>query len=65
MKQRLADYVADFRAPTPTGAAEIAVPNIVDLKHNITQYKIRLKNHTQKGGCLCLNKSLRKALKTL
>lgn len=38
----IADYVADFRAPTPTGAAEIAVPNIVDLKHNITQYKIRL-----------------------
>lgn len=38
----IADYVADFRAPTPTGAAEIAVPNIVDLKHNIMQYKIRL-----------------------
>ncbi|MBP3460996.1 MAG: exodeoxyribonuclease VII large subunit [Bacilli bacterium] len=38
----IADYVADFRAPTPTGAAEIAVPNIVDLKHSLNQYKIRI-----------------------
>ena len=38
----IADYVADFRAPTPTGAAEVAVPNMVDLKHSINQYKIRL-----------------------
>ena len=38
----IADYVADFRAPTPTGAAEIAVPNIIDLKHNIKQLNIRL-----------------------
>jgi len=38
----IADYVADFRAPTPTGAAEIAVPNIIDLKHMIKQYNIRL-----------------------
>ena len=38
----IADYVADMRAPTPTGAAEIAVPNIVDLKHNVKQYNIRL-----------------------
>lgn len=38
----IADYVADFRAPTPTAAAEVAVPNIIDLKHNIKQYNIRL-----------------------
>lgn len=44
----IADYVADFRAPTPTGAAEIAVPNIVDLKHNINQYKIRLNESINK-----------------
>ena len=31
-----------MRAPTPTGAAEMAVPNMVDLKHNIKQYNIRL-----------------------
>ena len=44
----IADYVADFRAPTPTGAAEIAVPNIADLKHNINQYKIRLNESINK-----------------
>ena len=38
----IADFVADLRAPTPTGAAEMAVPNLVDLKTLIEQYKIRL-----------------------
>lgn len=38
----IADFVADLRAPTPTGAAEMAVPNIIDLKNNISQYNIRL-----------------------
>ncbi len=38
----IADFVADHRAPTPTGAAEMAVPNIVDLKKYINQLKIRL-----------------------
>ncbi len=38
----IADFVADLRAPTPTGAAELAVPNLVDLKHILTQYQIRL-----------------------
>lgn len=37
----IADYVADLRTPTPTGAAEMAVPNLVDLKSLIDQYKIR------------------------
>ena len=38
----IADFVADLRAPTPTGAAEMAVPNLVDLKTIIKQYEIRL-----------------------
>lgn len=38
----IADFVADLRAPTPTGAAEMAVPNLVDLQVLIAQYKIRL-----------------------
>lgn len=38
----IADFVADLRAPTPTGAAEMAVPNILDLTNVISQYKIRL-----------------------
>ncbi len=37
----ISDFVADLRAATPTGAAELAVPNIVDLKALIKQYKIR------------------------
>ena len=38
----IADYVADMRAPTPTGAAEMAVPNITDLINNINNLNIRL-----------------------
>ncbi len=38
----IADFVADLRAPTPTGAAEMAVPNLVDIKTLINQYIIRL-----------------------
>lgn len=36
------DFVSDLRAPTPTGAAEMAVPNMVDLINKINQYNIRL-----------------------
>ena len=38
----ISDFVADLRAPTPTGAAEMAVPNINDVINNIEQLKIRL-----------------------
>ena len=38
----IADYVADMRAPTPTGAAEMAVPNMSDLISLISNLKIRL-----------------------
>ena len=38
----IADYVADLRAPTPTGAAEMAVPNMSDLINNINNLNIRL-----------------------
>lgn len=38
----ISDFVADLRAPTPTGAAELAVPNIVDLSKHLDQLKIRL-----------------------
>jgi exodeoxyribonuclease VII large subunit len=44
----IADFVADLRAPTPTGAAEMAVPSFVDLKNIIEQYKIRV-NENIKG----------------
>ncbi len=38
----IADFVADLRAPTPTAAAELAVPNMSDLKSHISQLGIRL-----------------------
>ena len=38
----IADFVADLRAPTPTGAAEMAVPQIGDVSNYLNQLKIRL-----------------------
>ncbi len=38
----IADFVADVRATTPTGAAEMAVPTVMDTLNIINQYKIRL-----------------------
>ena len=38
----IADFVADLRAPTPTGAAEMAVPTVLDINTLINNYKIRL-----------------------
>lgn len=38
----IADFVADLRAPTPTGAAEMAVPNLTDLNNYLNQLKIRI-----------------------
>ena len=39
----IADFVADLRAPTPTGAAELAVPNRLDIINYIDQLNIRSK----------------------
>ena len=38
----IADFVADLRAPTPTGAAELAVPAITDIINYLNQLKIRV-----------------------
>ena len=38
----IADFVADMRAATPTAAAEIATPNLVNLKETVNIYTARL-----------------------
>ena len=38
----IADFVADYRAATPTGAAEVSVPSKEELKKLINQYRIRM-----------------------
>ncbi len=40
----IADFVADLRAPTPTGAAEMAVPQLADVSKYLSQISIRLNN---------------------
>ncbi len=44
----IADFVADLRAPTPTGAAEIAVPNMLDVFKLLENFKIRLQTNVTK-----------------
>ncbi len=43
----LADYVADLRAPAPSAAAELAVPDVLDILGNVESVQ-------QRGALICL-----------
>ena len=38
----IADYVADKRAATPTAAAELATPNVLDIKEDLKNYNLSM-----------------------
>ena len=50
----LSDFAADLRAPTPTAAAELAVPVLADLRLTIESYRTRTercaRRYHQRGG---------------
>ena len=44
----LADLAADCRAPTPSAAAEIVVPDRTELKNTLHQLRVRLNGAVEK-----------------
>lgn len=54
----ISDFVADLRAPTPTGAAELATPTIEEVKNTINNFKSEL-NHLIKNKLNTLDHQLK------
>ena len=44
----ICDFVSDKRAPTPSAAAELAVPDKFDLENKIERYKLNLKSYLKR-----------------
>lgn len=64
----IADFVADLRAPTPTAAAELAVPNTIELQEKVLQRTLRLQRamrervHKKKKNCKCYKNLMRSVI---
>ncbi|MBO6195141.1 MAG: exodeoxyribonuclease VII large subunit [Bacilli bacterium] len=58
----IADFVADVRAATPTGAAEIAVPDKTELKNLIRQLELRSSKNI--NNIINYNKTILERIKT-
>ena len=62
----LSDFAADYRAPTPTGAAEIAVPNVTELREQVNglaarlEYALQREVGLERGNLLDLRSRLEK-----
>ena len=52
----ISDYVADRRASTPSNAAEIAVPDIREIREQLASYKIRASQAMRKKLALLRNR---------
>ncbi len=49
----ICDFVADMRAPTPSAAAELAVPDLEVLRYKLQNYSVRMKGALVKKLNLC------------
>jgi exodeoxyribonuclease VII large subunit len=45
----IADFVADLRAPTPTGAAQLVVPDALVWRQRLVQFAARLRSAAQRA----------------